>query len=132
MERYHPERFVFPKFRFPLAQKVLSWLSEHAVIKQTESGDFELSDLSSKNGTFINDEAVSEPTALKEGDVIRFGLAACEVVSAAGEADSSASIHPPVAPPARMVIKGSRKSYYASSKGIAAKRTNSKTSEKKD
>src|SRR5271170_3662648 len=44
----------------------------HATI--TRKGDgFELADLGSTNGTFINGRRVTEPVALKPGDQIKFG-----------------------------------------------------------
>lgn len=44
----------------------------HAKIKQ-EKGEFMLFDLGSANGTYVNDQRVTEPVSLKDGDVIRFG-----------------------------------------------------------
>ncbi len=45
----------------------------HAIILQ-ESGKFVLQDQNSLNGTFINDEPVSAPHYLKDGDMILLGL----------------------------------------------------------
>ncbi len=44
----------------------------HAKIKQ-EKGEFMLFDLGSANGTHVNDKRVTDPIALKDGDVVRFG-----------------------------------------------------------
>ena len=38
-----------------------------------ENGAWVLTDLSSKNGTFLNGRRVSTPTVVKQGDVIRLG-----------------------------------------------------------
>ncbi|HLX04931.1 MAG TPA: FHA domain-containing protein, partial [Candidatus Binatus sp.] len=44
----------------------------HATITR-KSGGFELADLGSTNGTFVNGRRLSGPTALKSGDEIKFG-----------------------------------------------------------
>lgn len=44
----------------------------HAWIK-TEGEDFLIFDVGSANGTFVNDERVTEPRRLESGDVVRFG-----------------------------------------------------------
>lgn len=44
----------------------------HAVISRS-NGQFYLSDLKSKNGTFINNAKVIRPTLIRNGDVIRLG-----------------------------------------------------------
>lgn len=45
----------------------------HAILQSTETGDFLLIDLGSRNGTFVNDRRVSIPVALKSGDKVTFG-----------------------------------------------------------
>lgn len=45
---------------------------QHAKIK-LDKDEFMLFDLGSANGTFVNDEKVADPVALKDGDVVRFG-----------------------------------------------------------
>ncbi len=47
---------------------------KHAVIKHTEKG-YVIEDLESKNGTFVNGNAVKEPTLLQDGDIIQVALA---------------------------------------------------------
>jgi VWFA-related protein len=47
---------------------------QHAKIKE-EQGEFKVYDLASANGTFVNDRKVTDPVALKDGDVVRFGEA---------------------------------------------------------
>jgi FHA domain-containing protein/cysteine-rich secretory family protein len=44
----------------------------HATITRT-SGGFELADLASTNGTYVNGSRVSKPVALRPGDEIKFG-----------------------------------------------------------
>jgi S1-C subfamily serine protease len=46
---------------------------EHAEIRRTGSGDFEVADLGSRNGVFVNGQRISEPTGLKAGDELRVG-----------------------------------------------------------
>ena len=47
--------------------------SSHALIRAEESG-YTISDLGSRNGTFVNGERISEPRQLNHGDVIGIGL----------------------------------------------------------
>ena len=47
---------------------------QHAKVKE-EQGEFKVYDLASANGTFVNDRKVTDPVALKDGDVVRFGEA---------------------------------------------------------
>lgn len=50
------------------------WISRnHAMLQQTETGDFYLIDLGSRNGTFINGRRVSIPVTLRNGDRLTFG-----------------------------------------------------------
>ncbi len=46
----------------------------HAEIRIMENGEFLLSDLSSKNGTVLNGEMVSDQRTLKDGDEIKIAL----------------------------------------------------------
>ena len=45
----------------------------HAILQSTETGDFLLIDLGSRNGTFVNDRRVSIPVTLQSGDKVTFG-----------------------------------------------------------
>lgn len=45
---------------------------QHAKIK-AEKNEFVLFDLGSANGTFVNDQRITDPVTLKDGDVVRFG-----------------------------------------------------------
>jgi DNA-binding winged helix-turn-helix (wHTH) protein len=57
----------------------------HACIR-VEDGRATVTDLGSKNGTFVNDETVSSPRVLLGGDEVRLGLRACVVFQqSAGE-----------------------------------------------
>ena len=57
----------------------------HACIR-VEGGRATLTDLDSKNGTFVGGEPVSSPRVLHDGDEVRLGLRACVVLQrSAGE-----------------------------------------------
>jgi adenylate cyclase len=52
----------------------LRWISRnHAMIRQTDAGEYFLIDLGSRNGTFVNAKRISIPVMLKSGDEISFG-----------------------------------------------------------
>ena len=61
-----------------------------------EHGAWFLADLSSKNGTFLNGKRVSTPTAVKQGDVIRFGESGPEysVATIAADLEATLAEHP--------------------------------------
>lgn len=44
---------------------------QHARVTERAEGQFEVEDLKSRNGTFVNDEQISRPTPLKDGDRLR-------------------------------------------------------------
>lgn len=46
----------------------------HSEIRRTGSGDYELVDLESANGTFLNGDRVEAPVRIKAGDFIKFGI----------------------------------------------------------
>jgi len=46
---------------------------EHAILERDESG-YQIRDLDSKNGTFLNGDAVTEPRRLQDGDEIQIAL----------------------------------------------------------
>ncbi|MDJ0583310.1 adenylate/guanylate cyclase domain-containing protein [Crocosphaera sp.] len=56
---------------FPIRDHCIS--RNHAILQCTETGDFLLIDLGSRNGTFVNDRRVSIPVTLKNGDKVTFG-----------------------------------------------------------
>ena len=45
----------------------------HAILQSTETGEFLLIDLGSRNGTFVNNRRVSIPMTINSGDQITFG-----------------------------------------------------------
>jgi adenylate cyclase len=47
----------------------------HAMIQRTDSGEFFLIDMGSRNGSFVNECRVSTPVALRDGDKLRLGNA---------------------------------------------------------
>lgn len=50
------------------------WISRnHAMLQCTETGDFYLIDLGSRNGSFVNGRRVSIPVTLRNGDQLMFG-----------------------------------------------------------
>lgn len=52
----------------------------HAVILQRGAGDYQLTDLGSRNGTFVNGRRLIAPHTLADGDVIEIGEARMTVV----------------------------------------------------
>ena len=48
-------------------------LSRHHALFSLGAGGFTLTDLHSKNGTFVNRSAITRPVALRDGDELRFG-----------------------------------------------------------
>ncbi|MDF1813066.1 MAG: FHA domain-containing protein [Verrucomicrobiales bacterium] len=85
-----------------------SYISQrHARIIETDGGTFVIEDLESKNGTFVNDIPVDGTTEIADGDILRFGIAACSVV----RPDSTSASPPPLvasASPKKLIVKGSR------------------------
>lgn len=53
--------------------------SQHAALSPSAEGWF-IEDLSSRNGTFVDDERLTRPQLLKAGDVIRIGQTTLELV----------------------------------------------------
>ncbi|MGK7931066.1 MAG: FHA domain-containing protein [Microcystaceae cyanobacterium] len=53
----------------------------HAILQSTDSGEFYLIDLGSRNGTFVNGRRVSIPVTLSSGDRIAFGKTKAEFYS---------------------------------------------------
>jgi adenylate cyclase len=53
----------------------------HAILQSTDSGDFYLIDLGSRNGTFVNGRRVSIPVTLNNSDHIAFGKTKAEFYS---------------------------------------------------
>jgi pSer/pThr/pTyr-binding forkhead associated (FHA) protein len=45
----------------------------HATVTRGPGGELTIEDLGSANGTFVNDERISEPRVLQPGDVVRLG-----------------------------------------------------------
>src|SRR5947208_2057655 len=52
----------------------------HARIEKTERGHLLIEDLGSTNGTEVNGDQISEPTALSPGDRIKLGTSELEVL----------------------------------------------------
>ena len=47
---------------------------KHALVQREASGDYYLSDLGSRNGTFVNGDRIGEaPTALQNEDLLKIG-----------------------------------------------------------
>ncbi len=76
---------------FPLDDRCLS--RYHAMIRLSEPG-FELIDLKSTNGTFVNGEPVKYRQALKEGDRIRLGTFAFTFYEGSGQPTVAQSLTP--------------------------------------
>ncbi len=104
--------------------------STHAAISLTD-GSFVLSDLGSRNGTFVNDSRITEPRKLQHGDLIRMGH--CAITFRLKEAESTLSVQrtilldntppPPVPPPAPKQIPLNEESLATAlvSSGLVAK-----------
>tara|TARA_R110000850_G_scaffold20056_1_gene59980 strand:- start:522 stop:3716 length:3195 start_codon:yes stop_codon:yes gene_type:complete len=45
----------------------------HAELNRTPDGDYEVNDLDSSNGTFLNEERISSPEKIEAGDFLKFG-----------------------------------------------------------
>ena len=57
----------------------------HAIIQKAGEG-YQITDLRSGNGTMVNEALISQPTALKPGDVLQIGTTRITVLGAAGTA----------------------------------------------
>jgi hypothetical protein len=73
---------------------------EHARLQQEPGGGFLIHDLESMNGTFVNGTRITEPTAIRPGDVILLGASELELVGTlpAG-AQPTAVAERPIVPP---------------------------------
>jgi pSer/pThr/pTyr-binding forkhead associated (FHA) protein len=67
---------------------------KHCELKQTAEGIW-VRDLSSQNGTYVNDVAIAGPTLLRVGDVLRVGAASFEVQISRAAAKSKVSKETP-------------------------------------
>lgn len=93
-----------PENRLQIEESYVS--QKHARIEPLRDGGFIVTDLSSKNGTFVNDRRIYGDSRIDEGDVIRFGLASCRVVSRGSEfgkqgVDTTSPLPPVVDPSPR-------------------------------
>lgn len=66
-------------------------VSSHHAQLRFEHGEYEVVDLDSTNGTFVNGDQINSPTILHPGDRVRFGKVEAEFV---GEAVSSSGKQP--------------------------------------
>lgn len=58
-------------------------LSRHHAVVQSRDGRYEIEDLGSRNGTYVNEQPVRDPVRLEDGDQIRFG--SCRAFFFSGE-----------------------------------------------
>lgn len=71
------------------------WISRnHAMLQCTETGEFYLIDLGSRNGSFVNGRRVSIPVTLRNGDRLTFGQTDLEFHCPANDRQSD-SLQPP-------------------------------------
>jgi pSer/pThr/pTyr-binding forkhead associated (FHA) protein len=85
-----------------LADELVS--RRHARITPTGSGAV-VEDLGSRNGTFVNGEAIYGPTRLEPGDQLQLGVTLVELRSARQVAERPSAVHPvppPLAVPTRV------------------------------
>ena len=75
-------------------------ISRHHCEFSISGNDVTLSDLGSKNGTFVNGEVIEGPTRLSQSDEIRVGKLAFEIVGLEIETPASAVANPAVTNPA--------------------------------
>jgi len=71
------------------------WISRnHAMLQCTETGDFYLIDLGSRNGSFVNGRRVSIPVTIRNGDRLTFGQTELEFHSPSptNQSDSSQNL----------------------------------------
>ncbi|MCS7057125.1 MAG: FHA domain-containing protein [Thermoflexales bacterium] len=77
----------------------------HAKIERTPEG-FLLSDLNSKNGTFVNGEPVKTARLLRDGDEIQIAL--CVKIAFVGSDATAPLVNPPIGGTVRPVARGIR------------------------
>jgi pSer/pThr/pTyr-binding forkhead associated (FHA) protein/S1-C subfamily serine protease len=96
--------------------KVVS--SRHVEIRWEQSG-WQLIDVGSRNGTFLNGQRVTGPTALKVGDVVRLGESGPEYnVHALAEAlDATLAEHPGIATPGPAEVRAYAVTLLATASG---------------
>ena len=71
------------------------WISRnHAMLQCTETGEFYLIDLGSRNGSFVNGRRVSIPVTLRNGDRLTFGQTDMEFHCPASDRHSDNLQHP--------------------------------------
>lgn len=71
------------------------WISRnHAILQTTDTGDFYLIDLGSRNGTFVNGRRVSIPVTLRNGDQVTFGKTEVEFYCPAGLHPTYGTVNP--------------------------------------
>lgn len=88
-----------PENRLQIEESYVS--QQHARVEPGREGGFVVSDLNSKNGTFVNDRRIYGDSRIVEGDVIRFGLASCRVISpGAARVERGGSANPTLGPEA--------------------------------
>jgi pSer/pThr/pTyr-binding forkhead associated (FHA) protein len=80
-----------------LADELVS--RQHARITPSGSGAV-VEDLGSRNGTFVNGEAIHGPTRLEPGDQLQLGVTLVELRSARQVAERPSAVHPVPPPPA--------------------------------
>jgi pSer/pThr/pTyr-binding forkhead associated (FHA) protein len=66
----------------------------HAAVRPVEGG-FEVEDLGSLNGTFVNGRRIDAPTRLVGGDSIKLGQSVLELEAAGGQATSMSAVPAP-------------------------------------
>ncbi|MEM7602297.1 MAG: FHA domain-containing protein, partial [Verrucomicrobiota bacterium] len=65
----------------------------HAEIYRTPEGDYEVKDLDSSEGTFLNRKLLSSPAKIKAGDVLKFGIIKVGVHEQKGAEHATVSDH---------------------------------------
>lgn len=78
---------------------LLALSRRHARVRQGEDGRWYAEDLGSQNGTYVNDQPLSQPTPLEDGDVLNF-FEYSLVFEAGTAVDTDEGLPPVVAPAA--------------------------------
>ena len=56
-------------------------VSGHHAVVRFASGEWLISDLDSRNGSYVNGQAIASETSISEGDVVQFGAVRLQMVS---------------------------------------------------
>jgi predicted component of type VI protein secretion system len=95
----------------------------HAAVRPVDGG-FEIEDLGSLNGTFVNGRRIDSPTRLAGGDSIKVGVSVLELEAARAPMTAPAAVPaaPPVEAPAASGVPDDPFGTYAAPEGMGRRR----------